>query len=328
MFPLSVPSPREMVPNASKRRSWHDYARHAIYLVTLIRNQQAEPFSEFSGGIAPGSKTPELTLTSNGESLEDALEVIEKSFEGVSIPSSVILPDYAMFILRNVSPDEKTLQEVIFWIKQECNRRYLREVSMCCEPTPGGEQLSSMFAGGFDERIARRKSDVERFEHLIEVAPRHFIYLQNNPDFNRRFQIRTKDGRIFEGFGNPLLLDDPQISAVRVSSRYTPEELNEKKSDWFRTSLNGGVLVSPFVSGAELKVRRWALENGGRVIMLMHNGFGSIYTPNPYLVPALTSGRLLQIAPMTHDPDLLRPNRDLCLSMNETAETIANHNYL
>lgn len=328
MIDVMTPTPRDMVPNGSRRSPWHDYSRHAVYLVTLIRGPQTNPFSEFVFDSESGRRTLDLNLLPEGEHVDDAIQVIEKSFEGVEILMYEILPDYAIFVVHNASRDALTLQQLIFWIKQEANRRYINRITEICEPDPEGDYLTSLFAGGYEDRIARRKSDVDRFVAHVEKAAAHYDYHFRHPGFRRRFVITSKDGRNFEGFGNPLLLDDPQISAVRVSSRFSSEELLKRKSDWFRTTLNGGVLVSPFVSGAEYKVRRWALENGGRLIILKHNGFGPSFSLEPELASAIDSGRVLLLAPTNYDPNLSRPGRELCMAMNATAEQIARHGFI
>ena len=70
------------------------------------------------------------------------------------------------------------------------------------------------------------------------------------------------------------------IRAVRISRRFQPEELHDLKVCWLRTIENGGVLVSPFISVAEKRVRDYAIANDGRLILIEQNGFGPRYKPS------------------------------------------------
>lgn len=324
---LTVPSPRITNPNICRRRGWHDYSRPGIYLVTLVRNEEVMRFSEFRDSPQPDRKIPELDLLPNGMYINSALASLQTDFNGVTVIAKTILPDYVSFIVRNNSVDKLSLDDIIFRLKKECNERYLGHDGVI-QDMESADYLTSLFVGGFDDRIARRKSDVDRFVRLIERGPADYLYLRCHPEFARRFTFPTSNGRRFEGLGNALLLTDPQISAVRVSSKYSDDELLSRKQDWFRTILNGGVLVSPFVSGAESKVKRWALDTGGRVIILLPNGFGQNFHPHPSLLPALEGGRLLLIAPTEVNPGFTRPDRSLCMKMNETAEMIAAHTFI
>lgn len=52
-------------------------------------------------------------------------------------------------------------------------------------------------------------------------------------------------------YGNFLLLKNPDIAAVKVSRKDTPEILAAKMKDWAETIRGNGVLVSPFIKDEE-----------------------------------------------------------------------------
>lgn len=324
---LTVPSPRVTNPNICHRRSWHDYSRPGVYAVTLVRHPEVTRFSEFRETAPSAEGRPEVELLPNGMHINRAFASLQSRFEGVSVLAKAIMPDYASFIVRNEAQSGTTLDDILFKLKQEANERYLG-LDTEWEEVHSPDYVSSLFDGGFDDRVVLTDSEVERFVVQIERAPTDFLYLRRHFDFNHRFRFTTAEGRTFEGYGNALLLTDPGISAVRISSKYTEEELRSRKQEWFRTIFNGGVLVSPFVSGAEAKVRNYALEHGGRVIILLPNGFGPTVSLRPEWEHPLKSGRLLLIAPSEFTPGLTRPDRTLCLQMNDTATLIATHRLL
>lgn len=320
MSKLSVPSPRILSPNISHRRSWHDYSARSVYLVTLIRNESVSPFSTY----VARSTGQDFEISPTGILFIHALEAVDEECPGLDIGPIVVLPDYVQFVIYNGSETKLSLDQIVAQIKTHSNRLYFEE----CEnnPTyPDPSTLTSMFAGGFDDRVARRRSDVERFREFVLKATDHYRILLNPSCFSTRFKINRIEGRIFEAIGNPMLLDDPQIVAVRISSKFSSDELMKHKSEWFRTVMNGGVLVSPFVSGAEYKVLKWAMANGGRAIRLLPNGFAPDFSPDVETQLFLKSGRFLLMAPATYDPTLTRPPRSLCIAMNDTASLIANN---
>lgn len=110
---------------------------------------------------------------------------------------------------------------------------------------------------------------------------------------------------------------------MKISRKYTPEELIRRKRIWMRTVQNGGVLVSPFISPAEKKVENWACQEGGRIILITDNGFGTNYTPKGILHTLCSEGRLLIIAPTVHRTTSIALDRATCLQMNALAETVA-----
>lgn len=323
-YPSIELTPRVMIPVASKRRGWHDYASKAVYLVTLFRNEEVYPFSELRGSDKPNPHNLSIALLPNGRHIETALHEIAKIFPEVRISAYSILPDYVHMLIHNVSTERRDLTEVVNKIKEEATREFLRE-QIRKQTTLSTDSLTTLFAGGYDDRIVRRRSDLDRFSNLIERATKDYHELSGNPDFIKRFLISTDDGLEFEGIGNRHLLTDPQIAAVRISRTFSEDELRARKTDWLRTILNGGVIVSPFVSGQEYKVCQWALENNGRIIHVLPNGFPSTYKPEPKLYESLRSGKILLLAPRTHIPDFTRPERSLCIAMNEAAERISTH---
>lgn len=313
-------SPRIMIPNASRRKSWHDYSRKAIYLVTLIRNDRTQPFSELTESIKP---------TDNGEIIREALSEWTETFPQIVILEKAVLPDYMHLLIHVKEADCELLPSVISALKERCAELKYKYTGANDENGANDTiDYEPLFCGGFDDRIIRRKSDFDHAVDYVRKAIGRYSFLSRPDCFSKRYRIFCTQNREFECTGNPFLLKETEITAVKVSSKYTPEELLERKKDWLRTIINGGVIVSPFISGKELRVRRWALENGGRVIQLLPNGFGESFTlPGEFARP-MSEGRLLLVAPTTFDTERTRPSRSLCVEMNATASEIASRTFL
>lgn len=117
------------------------------------------------------------------------------------------------------------------------------------------------------------------------------------------------------------------IRAVRISRRFQPEELHDLKVCWLRTIENGGVLVSPFISVAEKRVRDYAIANDGRLILIEQNGFGPRYKPSGQYFGLCAEGRLLMVAPVEYSTSKIVLSREWCLRHNELAGQIEAGNW-
>ncbi len=147
------------------------------------------------------------------------------------------------------------------------------------------------------------------------------------PTFFRRGIFTDKENRTFSWYGNPDLLEEADITAVKVSSKYKPEYLLHRKRIWHRTILSGGVLVSPFVSPHEAKVRDWARENGGRFIIILDNGFPERFTPKGWMHDFCAQGRLLLIGPEEYQSESPKRGKSYWESMNKLAFEIAGEDF-
>lgn len=58
------------------------------------------------------------------------------------------------------------------------------------------------------------------------------------------------------------------MEPVRISSKFTKEELEARKAVWNEVIRECGVLVSPFISSAEKEIRDAAIANGASLILI------------------------------------------------------------
>lgn len=82
----------------------------------------------------------------------------------------------------------------------------------------------------------------------LKDNPRRLLIRREHPEFFQKGCRMTVCSRECRIFGNFLLLHHPEISAVRISHTFTPEELNARRRIWAETAREKGVLVSPFIS--------------------------------------------------------------------------------
>ena len=83
---------------------------------------------------------------------------------------------------------------------------------------------------------------------------------RHNPDFFRRHNNIIINGTQWQAYGNLQLIDNPFKAPVIIHRADSNQLITTKLRRWQHLAENGGVLVSPFISPAEKKVRRMCEE--------------------------------------------------------------------
>lgn len=87
---------------------------------------------------------------------------------------------------------------------------------------------------------------------------------------------------------------------------------------------HGGVLVSPCIAPGEREIARAALDAGLPLIVILENGFPSMYKPPGMYFEACAKGLLLMLAPWPYHADRRAITRQQCLELNAMAQEISN----
>ncbi len=144
---------------------------------------------------------------------------------------------------------------------------------------------------------------------------------QQFPQFFRHVR-KLKIGNLdYEAYGNLFLLRNPDKEAVKISSKFTPEEIVKYKSFWLASASKGSVLVSPFISPAEKELRAEAESLSASIILITHETFGERFKPAKHDFDLCSQGRLLILSLSL--PPKTPLSRELCLQMNALAAQIA-----
>lgn len=310
---------RPLVPNGRRRASWHDYRSRSIYLITLNAGAGISSFSQLTGTPGDHHYPPRAVNTPLGELIAANISALKSYFPFCKILRRVIMPDHIHLVIFIEEATGIHLGDIINHLKKECYRQFHAATQTETTPAP-------LFEDGYNDRILMKKGQLKRMLNYVSDNPRRRLLRLMFPGFFHRHLISVSlgDGEIeHEAYGNISLLSDPDIEPVRISSRYSPERLRERKICWKRTVENCGVLVSPFISPAEKKVYDWAINNGGRIIYITDNGLGERFTPKGIQHQLCSEGRLLIIAPRHHSYAKKKLTREICLRMNDLALAIA-----
>lgn len=151
------------------------------------------------------------------------------------------MPEHVHFVMYVTERTRYHLGEMIAHLKSECSRCFA-EIGNKSEYEPS---IIPVFEAGYHDRILTKAGQLQRMLDYVSDNPRCRLIRMQYPDFFCRYQLPEFEGMKLEAYGNISLLSDPDIEAVKVSSRYTAEELRKRKINWKRAVENCGVLLSP-----------------------------------------------------------------------------------
>lgn len=144
---------------------------------------------------------------------------------------------------------------------------------------------------------------------------------QQFPQFYRHIRNLKIGEKEYEAYGNLFLFRNPDKEAVKISRKFTHEEIEKKKEQWFASASKGTILVSPFISQAEKAIRAKAEGLGARIILITLEAFAERYKPAAHDFALCSEGRLLIISMGL--PAKTELTRSHCISMNALAERLS-----
>lgn len=150
----------------------------------------------------------------------------------------------------------------------------------------------------------------------VRDNPRRLAVKKAHPELFRVVRGLSLGGYSFSAIVNHFLLERPVRTAIQCSRRISPEALEKQKRDLLAAARNGAVLISPCISPGEKEIARAALEAKLPLVVLLENGFPSIYKPPKRYFEASAEGRLLMLAPWTHHVEKRTITREQCLTLN------------
>ena len=155
----------------------------------------------------------------------------------------------------------------------------------------------------------------------IRENPHRLAMRQQFPHFfqrSRKLSIGDKD---YEAYGNLFLFRNPDKEAVKISRKFTPAEVTNKKNSWLSAASMGTILISPFISRAEKEIRTEAESLGGKIILITHEELGERFKPAAHDFTLCSEGRLLIIS--LGLPAKKPLTREICNEMNALALAIS-----
>ena len=291
----------------NNRASWHDYTARCIYHLTLMKHPEAPAFGTLAGDChlpigAPGSSY--IRASEIGIAIKQSLRQISDIHPALRLYQYALMPDHLHLILSA----EAELDEII--------GRKLGAFKVMVNKRAG---IGQVFERGFNDQILTKSRKLDVIYNYLRSNPYRLAIRRACPDFFTRCNNLIVCDTPCRLYGNIHLLDNPFKDQVIVHRADDDQTFLANKDRWLHTAMNGGVLVSPFISQREKMIRKEAEESGGRFILITNRPFGEREKPTGKDFDLCAQGRLLIIAPSTAIP----LDRASCLKMNSLARTIA-----
>lgn len=235
----------------------------------------------------------------------------------LQIMQYIIMPDHVHLLLRVTDTLEYHLGNYIGMFKVRTGKDY--------EALTGVK--APVFEEDFYDCILYPGRDLNSVFKYIKDNPRRLAERRTHPDFFRRVNNLIIDGKHCQAYGNMQLLNNPFKDQVVVHRAESTQQRQINRQHWLYTASNGGILVSPFISAEEKKIRDDAESQNGRFILITTEHFGERYKPSAHNFDLCTAGRLLIIsaAPALGTTATSALSRGHCLTLNSLAAALCNH---
>jgi len=300
---------KETKHNSLRRAVWHNYYDRAIYMVTISKHKSCPDFGTLRYTFPDDAH---VSLSPLGCLLNYQIEITPKYNPEVVILDKIIMPDHAHILINVVEPIEKHLGDIIQAIKAATTSAFRRELDL---------PDLTVFDEGFHDRIVKDHHQLDTLYRYLRENPYRLAVRRANPYFFRRVERLKIGGTWCQAYGNMQLLDNPFKEQVVVHRADLEAVRSSNRDRWFYTAVNGGVLVSPFISPAEKAVRSEAEALGARIILISSEPMHGRYKPTAAAFALCTQGRLLIVAPENLSSSEIL-SRDICLYMNALAAEI------
>lgn len=181
----------------------------------------------------------------------------------------------------------------------------------------------ALFESDFDETILYKKGQLKHMINYVHNNPEHRWQRQQNPGWLLPIRNILINKKSYDAIGNINLLG---LSRKQVWIRSAWDDSTRKNymNDCIVEARKGKVLVSPFISENEKKVRDYALTEGHSIVQLVENGFNDLAQCPGNLYNYCTQGQILLLVPSEyqHKEKPSKISRQQCMVLNSLAAEI------
>lgn len=304
-------------PRFHQRAFNHDYRAPFIYHIILKKKDECEAFGAAAGNamIPPGQTgCAFIRETTLGRTIAKAIIRLPFQFPILQLYQFVVMPDHIHLLLRVKNWSEYHLDYYINQLVTGIGCDYSKIIGKVIK----GEEI---FVPGYCDKPLLLGRNLDGLYRYIRENPHRLAMRRQFPEFFRRVRNLTIAGQNYEAYGNLFLFRNPDKAAVKISSKFTREELEHKREGWLTSASKGAVLVSPFISKDEKALRHEAEALGAKFILITHQAFGERFKPSAADFKLCEQGRLLIIS--LGKPAGSALSREVCLQMNDLAAVIA-----
>ena len=182
--------------------------------------------------------------------------------------------------------------------------------------------LLPLWEKGYHDRLLTHEGQLQNMIDYVRDNPRRLMLRHQNMNLFA-VQRNVHFGRWqFSSIGQLSLLDAP-LMAVHVRRHFNDEQRRSYMNSCILAARQGIVLISPFISEHEKRVRDEAFREGLFCIQLCAEPFSDYHKPTGELMTPCANGHLLLLTLATGAPQEKPITRDECSSLNAIAESMA-----
>lgn len=111
-----------------------------------------------------------------------------------------------------------------------------------------GNRAAEIFESGFNDKIIYSFRLLKDVSQYIRQNPYRLAVRHCRPDFFRKTRDLEIAGRRIQAYGNLFLFRNPFKTPLIVHRADSEQVFNDKKEACLTTAINGGVVVSAFIS--------------------------------------------------------------------------------
>ncbi|MBQ3754105.1 MAG: hypothetical protein II864_11285 [Prevotella sp.] len=350
---MNAPQPRDSrdVPQMHKRSQHHDYHGRGIYLVTLC-TEGRQPLLGRLTGNGPGEAAIEPTALGR-EVLRcwQQIPAIQRQIaekkaartgqpceRDITLLDCQLMPDHFHGIIFVRKEMDVALGDVIRGFMVGCTRAFNgvspqicgaldQGAAVPCSADSRGESgrsapLRPLWEKGYHDRLLLHEGQLQNMIDYVRDNPRRLMLRRQHPELfvvqrGVRFAYWS-----FSAIGQVRLLDAPLV-AVHVRRYFTDQQRRDYMNGCILAARRGAVLISPFISEYEKRVRDEAFREGLFCIQLCVEPFTDYHKPAGELVDHCSDGHLLLLTLSSSPPHAHRISRDECSALNSLAESMA-----
>lgn len=299
-----------------RRKHGHDYKSPCRYHIILKKNPDFQKFGDITGSflIPYGEKgCADIALNLYGKIIQNSIEKFPSEFSFFQNYQYKVMPDHVHWFINVKEKLPKHLGKYISLLKGDIAKK----ISSALNRNLISDDI---FLPNYTDKIIYPGMNFDIVFKYIRENPHRLAIRIQFPEFFQRVNEIHIGNKIYSAYGNQFLLTNPFKEAVIIHRRYSPHEIEELRHKWLRTVSAGGVLISPFISSLEKKIREEAEIYGSKFILIQDEPFNERFKPAKHNYELCSQGRLLIIAPQ--EPMKEESFRKKCIEMNNLAETL------
>ena len=189
---------------------------------------------------------------------------------------------------------------------------------------PLSAPMQPLWEKGYHDRLLLHEGQLQNMINYVRDNPRRLMLRRQHRDL---FVVQRNVGFAkwcFSAIGQVRLLDAPLV-AVHVRRYYNDEQRRDYMNGCILAARRGAVLVSPFISEYEKRVRDVAFREGLFCIQLCVEPFSDYHKPPGELIGPCSGGHLLMLTQTIGVAQEHRITRDECSALNALAESMARY---